>query len=199
MHHSLRSVVRAAVLPAVAATFLAAAAARAETAPAGYVDLGQFVPPTSGGQFVEVNLSSALLKLAARITEREEPAVGALLKDLHSVRVNVIEINDANRADLEKRASTIRDQLVAQGWQQTVTVREHSENVGIYLKMGADEVIQGITVVVLEDKGEAVFVNVVGNIRPEQIAVLGDRLHIEPLKHLDLDRKHEKAEVEKNG
>lgn len=195
---SIRSLLRPAGLSALAAFVVAASAAAQPPAP-GYVDLGQFAPPSGGGQFVEVNLSSPLLKLAARLAGKKEPAAASLLNDLHSVRVNVIEIDDDNRADMQQRAGAIRDQLLSQGWQQTVTVRERRESVAIYVKLGEAEVIQGVTVVVLDGDDEAVFVNVVGNIRPEQLATLGDRLNLEPLKHLELAPAAETSEVEKNG
>ena len=37
---------------------------------------------------------------------------------------------------------------------------------------------------VMDGTKQAVFVNVVGNIKPEQLALIGDRLNIEPLKKL---------------
>jgi hypothetical protein len=36
----------------------------------------------------------------------------------------------------------------------------------------------------LDGKQQAIFVNIVGDIKPEQLALLGDRLHIEPLKKI---------------
>jgi hypothetical protein len=36
----------------------------------------------------------------------------------------------------------------------------------------------------LDGNKEAVFVNVVGDIKPDQLSMLGDRLHIDPLKKL---------------
>jgi len=41
-----------------------------------------------------------------------------------------------------------------------------------------------------------VFINVLGDIKPEQLALLGDRLHIDPLKKIA--RPSEKAEDTEN-
>jgi hypothetical protein len=41
-----------------------------------------------------------------------------------------------------------------------------------------------LVAVVLDGKEHAVFANVVGDIRPEQLAMLGDKFHIDPLKRL---------------
>src|SRR5947207_116168 len=58
---------------------------------------------------------------------------------------------------------------------------------------------------VTEAERQAVFVNVVGNIKPEQLALLGEKLHIDPLKKIgkathkdeDGERKEQAEETEK--
>src|SRR5207245_1863795 len=74
----------------------------AETLPPGQVDFGKFSASVSSGEFVEVNLSSSLISLAAKFVEKEEPEIARLLKSVQLVRVNVVGVDDDNRADLEK-------------------------------------------------------------------------------------------------
>ena len=76
-----------------------------------------------------------------------------------------------------------------------VTVKESgkAEDVTVFVKMAADESIDGLVVTVIDSrKREVVFVNLVGNIKPEQLALIGKRLNIEPLSHLTVkwDRKN---------
>jgi len=52
------------------------------------------------------------------------------------------------------------------------------------MKTRGPEAVEGIVVTVLEDKGHAVFVNLVGDIRPDKLNTVGERFNIEPLKHL---------------
>jgi hypothetical protein len=151
---------------------------------AGYVDFGEIAAPSSGGQHVEVSVQGALLSLAARVIEREEPAVAALVRGLHAVRVNVVSIDETNRESLERTAAAVRETLDARGWNRVATVRDGTDNVAVFLKTGAGDAIEGLVVTVLQRSGEAVFVNVVGDIVPEQLAVLGDRLGIDPLRDL---------------
>ena len=47
--------------------------------------------------------------------------------------------------------------------------------------------------VVIDGGKQAVFVNVVGDIKPEQLSMLGETLHIDPLKKLGLPEKKEPA------
>ena len=44
--------------------------------------------------------------------------------------------------------------------------------------------MQGLALVLFAGKEQAVFANVLGDIKPEQPALLGERLHIEPLRNL---------------
>lgn len=155
----------------------------AADATAGYVDFGKF-SPAAGNEFVEVNLKSNLISMVARLAQKEEPEVATLLRGLQAVRVNVIGLNDANRADVEQRVKTVRGELEAQGWERIVTAQKSEEDVGIYLKTRGEEMVEGLVVTVIEGKREAVLVNIVGQIKPEQLAVVGERLHLEPLKQL---------------
>jgi len=156
----------------------------AETLPPGQIDFGKFSPPGAGGEFVEVNLSSSLISLGARFLEKEEPDVARLLNSVQLVRVNVIGLNDENRADIEKRTQKIRKELESKGWERIVTAQKDDQDVGVYLKTHGKETVQGVVVLVTEGQRQAVFINIVGDIKPEQLALLGDRLHIDPLKKI---------------
>jgi len=173
---------------------LAAAAQAAETDP-GYVDIGQLMP-SSKGQFVEINLSSGMLKFAAKIAAHQEPEAAELIAGLKRIRVNVVGMDDSNRAATIEKIESVRRKLETQGWTQMVTVREKDDgdNVDIHVKQRGDDVIDGLVVTVIDHKGEAVFVNIVGNISADQISKIADKFDIEPLKHvhMKMEHKHEK-------
>ncbi len=158
-----------------------AASAPAETLPPGQIDFGTF-SPAEGGEFVEVNLTSSLISLASRFAEKADADVAQLLRGLHQVRVNVIGLNDENRPEFEKRAQDIRKQLDKKGWERIVTAKKDGQDVSVYLKTQNKDTVQGLVVMVLDGSKQAVFVNVVGDIKPDQLALLGDKLHIESLK-----------------
>ena len=46
--------------------------ASAETLPPGEVSFGEFFPPNSGGEYVEVNLGSSLISVAARLVPKDK-------------------------------------------------------------------------------------------------------------------------------
>ena len=55
---------------------------------------------------------------------------------------------------------------------------------GIYLKTQNKDTVQGLVVTVVEANKQAVFINIVGDIKPEKLSLLGEKLHIDPLKNL---------------
>jgi hypothetical protein len=181
---------------AVAAGFAAALSVQSLAAEAepGFVDIGQLAP-SANGKFVEVNLSPGMLKFAARIASKQEPEAAELIGNLKRVRVNVVSLDDSNRKGTTEQIEGIRRKLEGQGWTQMVTVREgpDGDNVDIHVKQRNEDMIEGLVVTVIDRKGEAVFVNIVGNISADQIATVAENLNIEPLKHLHVKaKKHNK-------
>jgi len=168
----------------------------------GQVDFGTFSPPKEGGEFVEVNIPPSLIWLAAHLVEKQEPEAAQLLSGLKFVRVNVIGLSDENRAEIQARAQKVRQELTGKGWERIVTAQQKNQDVRIFLKMTDSSTVQGLVVVVMDDKDHAVFVNVVGDIKPEQIALLGDKLQIDPLKKIGKvgeksSKKHKAKDTEK--
>ena len=150
----------------------------------GRVDFGPFPPPAHGDQWVEVNLDRNLIALAARLTAKDEPEVTDLLKGVEFIQVNVIGLDAANRTEIESRIKTIRGQLESKGWQRIVSAQELNQDFGIYIKIRGQEAVAGLVVTVMESGKQAVLVNIVGDIRPEKLALLGDKLDLDPLRKL---------------
>jgi hypothetical protein len=162
---------------------------------AGYIDIGKLMPAAKG-QFVEVNLSTAMLKFAAKLAARQEPETAELIRNLKSIRINVVGLDDSNRASTVEQIESVRRKLETQGWTKLVTVREKEggDNVDVHVLQRGDDAIDGLVVTVIDHKGEAVFVNIVGNINADQIAKIADKFDIEPLKHV-----HMKSERQAKG
>jgi hypothetical protein len=171
--------------PLTVAILSAALALSAQAGPsAGQVDFGSFTAPADGGEFVEVQIKTNLISLAAKLVEKEQPQAAKLLRSVQLVRVNVIGLSEENREEMTKRIQKIRSDLDAKGWERNVNVREkNGEDVGVYTRTRGDEAFEGLVVTVI-DSNEAVLINIVGDIRPEQIVELGESLNIKPLKDL---------------
>lgn len=153
--------------------------------PPGQVDFGKFTPPGDDGQFVEIQINSNLLSLAAQVVEKQQPETAKLLRSVQLVHVNVIGLTDENRAELTKRVRQIRHDLDARGWDHNVAVQEKGgQDVGIYTKTRGGEALAGLVITVIDAKDQVVLINIVGDIRPEQVAALGEKLDIDPLKDI---------------
>lgn len=156
----------------------------AQSTPAGFVDFGKFTPSSSADQFVEVKLGDSVIQLAAKLTKKHEPDVAELLRNVHSVRVNVIGLGDDNREQTTQKLRTIRADLEGKGWERIVNAQEKNQDVSVFLKTRNADTVEGVVVTVLDNNREAVFVNVVGDVKVEQLVTLGDKLNLEPLKQV---------------
>lgn len=165
--------------------------AAAEPLP-GQVDFGAFAPPSNGKEYVEVNVPGALISLAAKFVEKQEPDIARLLNGIKMVRVHVVGLDDNNKADLEQRVVKVRADLSGKGWERLVTAQNKGQDVSVYLKMSESSAVQGLAITVMEPSKQAVFVNIVGDIQPEQLTTLGERLNIDPLKDLPKVSKEQK-------
>jgi hypothetical protein len=145
--------------------------------PAGLVDFGKFVAPKSG-EFVEINIGKPLISIASRIVQHSEKDAAEVLRGLERVRVNVIGLDDENRAEMEERITAIRTKLDTEGWEPIVTVKDKGDDVAVYLKTRGEEAVEGIVVTVVDGGKEAVLINIVGNIQPEKIAAIGEKLNL---------------------
>ncbi len=175
-----------------AGLLLSSRVSAADTA-AGYFDIGSFTAPAKG-EYVEVNIQPSLLSFVARLAAKEDPEAAELIRGLKCVRVNVVKLDDTNRANTTERIAALREKLNAEGWQKTVTVRESGDkSVDVHVKMGSQDEIEGLVVTVIDSGKEAVVVNVVGSIKPEQLAQLGEHFDIKGLRDL-----HGKKHVEKS-
>ncbi len=133
---------------------------------------------------VEINLSASLMKMIGSFADNEEdPEVGNILSSLESIKVRVYNLN----GELEKANSTIdrvSSELKSDSWETLVTVNDNEENqkVRIFSK-STDNVIDGVVVMVVSpeesDGGEAVFINIVGEIDPDEIAKVTETLDID--------------------
>ncbi len=155
----------------------------AGNSPPGYADFGKF-SPSGSGEFVEVQIESNIIGMVARLVEKEEPEIAQLIRGLQMIHVNVIGLDDKNREEVTQRIGKITDKLDGDGWKRMVMVQEKGQSVNVFTKTRGDESVEGIALTVLEGTKHAVLVNIVGDIKPEKLAVIGEKFHINPLKEL---------------
>ena len=166
------------ILIACLAAFLALPAMAQEDALKdlpGYVDFGE-LSEIFGEPTVQISVGESLLGLVGSLSASEDPEAAELFNRLNGVRVNVFETDQmpVGAVDLIRDVS---GKLNDRGWESVVTVNSSDEQVRIFMKID-DSQVQGITVMTVEDT-EAVFVNVIGSIDPEELGKVMDNFDIE--------------------
>lgn len=130
---------------------------------------------------VEINLSASLMKLVGSFADAEDPEIGNILSNVESIKVRVYNLN----GKLTKASSTVdkvSKQLKSDNWETLITVNNNEDNqkVRVFSKSTSD-VIDGVVVMVVspeKEGGEAVFINIVGEIDPEKIGKVAETLNI---------------------
>jgi hypothetical protein len=162
------------ILLCVLLTFAVAATAAAKdkkkaqdyTKHPGYVDFNALEIFGDQEPTIEVYLRKPILDLLRKFFKDEDPELYHIFGRLQLVRV---------------QAKTVKE-LDKRGWERVVRVNDEGQRVFVYLKPSDDyEWIQGIVVIAVEDMEEAVFVNIVGDIHPDDISRLGGHFGVDEL------------------
>jgi hypothetical protein len=112
----------------------------------------------------------------ARLVTRGDPEISSLLQGVKAVRVYTYGVNgDAER--VAERIERVRADLVDDGWDQVVAVRDDGELVTALVKMDEPGAIRGMAVMV-QDDADVVLVNVIGHIRPQSFGALMAELDV---------------------
>jgi hypothetical protein len=167
---------------------------------AGYVDFAKLGLINEFEPSIEVFLKGPLLKLAREAIKHDEPDLAGALDNIKLIRINVFdldEIDGFDGKDFSKKTKTLAADLEKRGWELAVRVRERDEHVYVYLLPGKNEDIDGLVVMAVEDDDQAIFVNIVGNIDPEQIGRIGHSIHIDGVDLDYLEEYYEDKEREK--
>ena len=117
---------------------------------------------------VEVNLTSKLISLVTKSVS-DQPEVAELIQMLEGIYVRTY---DRVIVDEKKLVNYFQKRLKKEKWEVLVKIKEENEVVEISLLFDED-IISGIFVIVIpETSGEATFVNIIGEIAPENIEEL---------------------------
>jgi hypothetical protein len=130
-----------------------------------YLDLGQ-IRGLPENPAVQVDLNPTMLGLASAVSRTSNPAAAEMLASVEGVRVRVYSsIEDA--ALVLQSINDVSARLTRDGWQQVVRVQEDGDI--RVLMQATGETVTGVTAMIVHDN-EAVFVNIVGSLTPEQFA-----------------------------
>ena len=143
---------------------LAACGLTAPRSNAGYADL-ESLGMRDTDRVMTLSIGPSLLRFAASHVD-DDPEVKELLKSLDGVRIRIYEIDgDAGRVAV--RMNSMSRHLQDEGWEPVMLVREDNEATHMLLRV-IDQQIRGLTVLVSDGDSEAVVINLMGEIQPQQ-------------------------------
>jgi len=130
----------------------------------GYADL-ESLGMRDTDTVMSLSIGPSLLRFAASHVD-DNPEVRELLKSLDGVRIRIYEINgDASR--VAARINTMSGNLQEDGWEPVMLIRAENETTHMLIRV-VDQQICGMTVLVSDGDSEAVVINLMGEIKPQQ-------------------------------
>ena len=148
---------------------------------AGYVDFGD-LSASYGEPKITINLGGTMLNFVGVMSASESPETSDLISKLKGIRVQIFAMDEDMSAAMDQ-FSTTKSNLKSSGWEPIVQVNEDDEQVLVYMKMDGGN-MEGMTVMVVDGE-EAVFVNIIGQLNPSELAKVMDSFDVDV--DLDLD------------
>ena len=126
---------------------------------------------------VRVNVGGFLLSLMSKAA-KNDPEAAAVLEGLEGVRINVYSTG-GEVAPAINQLQNAKNMLSNQNWEPIIQVNEDRQNVQVFIKANG-EGVQGLTVMAV-DADDAVFVNILGSIDPENLGAIMDQFDVDLL------------------
>jgi hypothetical protein len=164
------------------------AAAQADVAHPGFYPIEEMGIFAEGDLEVDVDLSGAMLKVAAGAMENQDESLAELVANLDRVRVQVGLPSGVDSTAVARSMTEATLKLVSAGWTKILSVEEGETKVYFY-SVERDERIVGITGFVNEPGEEIVVINVAGDIDPLTLGRIISRM-----EDFDLDEIMEAVE-----
>ena len=141
------------------------------------------IPGLDSEPTVQIDLDPQLMNMFGNAAKGAQGEIASALAGITNLRVRVYEgITDGGEAELLKFVEDTSRTLERGGWKSVVRVNEDGERVRIFVKLAAgganDGTFEGLTVMVVDTGGsdEAVFINVAGEIHPEQLGRVASQI-----------------------
>jgi hypothetical protein len=162
----------------------------------GYVDFGSFEKFQNAAKTVEISIKGPLLKFVSKATAGEDPELSELIDKLLLIQVNVFSIEENQLEDVNAIIQNASKTLTAKQWERMVRVQDEGEHVEVYTQFGDTGALTGLVVMALGENQEAVFVNIVGTLDPEQLGKLSAKFNIPKLEDLNFGEPEKEHEEE---
>ena len=152
---------------------------------AGYVDFSTLTIPADADEKVEIFLESPILRFVAKLSAEREPEFAEFLNKIVLIKANIFEMNSSRHEDISQTIKNISNDLKSKNWHRAVYVKDTDDEFEIYILLEND-ILAGLTVMGIDGQDEAVFINIVGEIDPEQLGRLSKKFNIPELDDIKI-------------
>lgn len=144
----------------------------------GFVNFSDLDDLFGEDPIIEANIHGAILRLVAEAAELEDPELADLLRRVRGVYVRVFDLDRLDLGTVRSYKDKVSRMLVEDGWDTVIAVRKRDEEVNMYVRL-VDEEIAGMVVMSINHyDDETAFLNIVGDIDPEQIGRIGRKFGV---------------------
>lgn len=156
----------------------------------GYVDFGPLNVFGNKDKDVEIILEQGMLGFVSVAARNGDPDLADMLSKLMQIRVQTFAIQPDKLEAIEAKTQEVVQKLEAQGWSTMIKVRDRKEGsqTYVYSKL-VDGKMQGLVVMNVDPKDDASFVNIVGEIDPDQLGKLQSKFDVKGLDSLNIQIK----------
>ena len=130
----------------------------------GYADLDS-LGVFDTDRTMALSIGPTLIRFAALAVDDDEPEIAAMLRDLDGVRIRIYEI-DGNPQRVADRIMHMSRRLREDGWQSVVLIQEEGEQTHMLMRSSSNR-IQGLTLISSDGEQEAVVINLMGHLDPQ--------------------------------
>ncbi|MCL1908030.1 MAG: DUF4252 domain-containing protein [Holophagaceae bacterium] len=149
---------------------------------------------------VEITISGTVLRLALRAVKSEDPELYKAVKDsLGGVYIRLLEFDEEGQYSQED-IEIIKRQIKMPPWECIIQAKnKNSEDVGVYiLGDSKKDIIKGLIILIAEKK-ELGFINIVGNIDLEKLDMLSGNFGIPKKDYKKLENKKQQQEEDSDS
>lgn len=152
----------------------------------GYVNIEEVESWFGAPASIQVDLQGSLLDLIAQ-SSRSDGNLSEIVDGLAAIQVRGFPMDGVNAEEITRRTEAFAQRLEDEGWRRVLYLRDGAEVARVFLRPDPDsddDRIAGLTVLAVDPSDEAVLINVVGPISPDQLQRLGAGLQIESLRDI---------------
>lgn len=169
---------------AAAALAVAAAGAGAQgddlSRDPGFVDFNPRGVLADDDLEIHISVKSPLIQLVAEASRANDEVLADVLDKLKAVEVHVYHVADERREAVRQEISRRARDLGKLGWTEAIAIRLRGAQGSVLMRLQKQRPV-GLAAMYLDDGGEAVFVNIVGEIDAAQIGRLAAKFNLDVL------------------